>query len=190
MKYEMTIRARKIGINTLITVITVITAVLLPQLFHFIGGLCGLGSSFGERLLPMHLPIIFIGLYSGKYVGLAAGFLTPIISHLLSGMPKISILPFIVIELLAYGVSAGCLKDIKMAIAIKVLLIQVIGRLIRSAAILFSIYCLNNSNVNVSIITSSVVTGVWGIALQLILIPLAICWANNISKKTENKDVF
>ena len=69
------------------TVLAIVAAVALPQLFHVIGAVSGQGTMLGVAFLPMHLPIIFVGLIAGPAVGAIAGAAAPLASFLLSGMP-------------------------------------------------------------------------------------------------------
>ena len=50
------------------TVLAIVAAVALPQLFHVIGAVSGQGTMLGVAFLPMHLPIIFVGLIAGPAV--------------------------------------------------------------------------------------------------------------------------
>ena len=51
----------------------IVGAVALPQLFHVIGAVSGLGTSLGETFLPMHIPVILAGFIAGPFAGAAAG---------------------------------------------------------------------------------------------------------------------
>lgn len=48
-------------IQTLAAAAAVVGAVAVPQLFHVMGAVSGLGTALGETFLPMHLPIILVG---------------------------------------------------------------------------------------------------------------------------------
>ena len=74
------------------TVLAIVAAVALPQLFHVIGAVSGQGTMLGVAFLPMHLPIIFVGLIAGPAVGAIAGAAAPLASFLLSGMPMLAML--------------------------------------------------------------------------------------------------
>ena len=89
--------------QTLATLAAIVGAVVVPQIFHTLGAISGLGTALGETFLPMHLPIILVGLLAGPYAGAIAGLLGPLASFALSGMPGIAMLPFMMIELCAYG---------------------------------------------------------------------------------------
>lgn len=158
-----------VKLQLLAAVTAVVAAVALPQLLHTFGG-----ASLGEALLPMHLPIMLVGFLAGPYAGFVSGIFAPVVSFALTGMPFAPILPFMVIELGVYGLSAGLLKNAKMPAILKTLLVQIAGRVIRAGAILVSVFAFANEGINVSIIWSSIIAGAVGIVLQLILIPVII----------------
>ena len=76
----------------------------------------------GVAFLPMHLPIIFVGLIAGPAVGAIAGAAAPLVSFLLSGMPMLAMLPLMMVELCAYGLVAGLLRGIKLPSLAKVVI--------------------------------------------------------------------
>ncbi|MBQ8504202.1 MAG: ECF transporter S component [Clostridia bacterium] len=158
--------------KVLATILATASAVVLPQLFHVVGEISGLGTALGETFLPMHLPVLMLGLLMGKYCGAVAGFAAPVISFVLTGMPKVGLLPFMAIELCAYGFVMGALKDKKLPTSGKVLLSQFAGRLLRAVAIALAVYAFDYTSLNISIIWTSVVSGLPGLILQWILIPL------------------
>ncbi len=174
-----------VKVQTIATIAAIVGAVAVPQLFHALGAVSGLGTSLGETFLPMHLPIILVGLLAGPYAGAAAGLLGPLASFAVSGMPGAVMLPFMMIELCAYGLFAGLLRNVKMPTLAKVLAVQIGGRAVRAAAILISVYGFGNESVRVATIWTSIGTGLFGLVLQWALIPLAVYRIENI-KKHEN----
>lgn len=168
--------------QTLAAVFAVIGAVALPQLFHVMGSVSGLGTKLGEVFLPMHLAIFLAGLLAGPYAGAAAGLLSPLISFALTGMPTAVMLPFMMIELCTYGLLSGLLRKVNIPVAVKVLAVQIGGRAVRAGAILLSVYAFGNTAIPVSIIWTSIAAGIFGIALQLTLIPLIVYRVENMSK--------
>ncbi len=155
-------------------IIAVASAVVLPTIFHLLGAISGLGTALGEVLLPMHLPIMLAALLCGPYVGAVSGLLSPLVSFLISGMPGAVMLPFMMIELCSYGLLAGALKNVKINSFFKVLLTQIGGRAIRAIAIAMAVYLFGNTRIGISVIWTSIMTGLIGIALQLVLIPLLL----------------
>lgn len=171
--------------QVLATVAAIAAAVAVPQAFHFMGAVSGLGTALGETFLPMHLPIILVGLLAGPYAGAISGLLGPLCSFALSGMPGIGMLPFMMIELAVYGLTAGLLRNVKMPVICKVVIAQISGRLIRAAAILIAVYGFGYSAVNTSVILSSIVTGLPGLVLQWSLLPLIVFWVDNRKKNEQ-----
>lgn len=62
-------------------------------------------------LLPMHWPVILVGLCYGWRSGALVGLAAPSLSFLLSGMPLAPILPAMTVEVAAYGLLAGFLRE-------------------------------------------------------------------------------
>lgn len=158
------------------TIAAIVGAVVVPQFFHVLGRISGVGSLPGETFLPMHLPIILVGMLAGPYAGAIAGFFGPLLSFALSGMPTATMLPFMMVELCAYGLFAGLLRSRPMPSVLRVLSVQLLGRVVRAAAILISVYGFSHTAVSVNSIWNSLRTGAFGIVLQLLLLPLLCYW--------------
>ena len=93
--------------QTYATIVSIIMAVLAPQIAHVLGRAFGVEKAIGEIILPMHFPVILVGVLAGPYAGLITGLMGPLASSLLTGMPAMVKLPFMMIELGAYGFVAG-----------------------------------------------------------------------------------
>ncbi len=169
-------------IQTLAAAAAVVGAVAVPQLFHVMGAVSGLGTALGETFLPMHLPIILVGLLAGPWAGAVSGLLGPLVSFLLSGMPKAAVLPFMMIELCAYGLFAGLLRGVKLPTIGKVIGAQAAGRLVRAAAVLLAVYAFGSSSVRVASIWMSLAAGLPGLVLQWGLLPLVVYRVENRSR--------
>jgi hypothetical protein len=65
----------------------------------------------GPTFLPMHIFVLLAGLLFGWRAGLTVGFLTPLVSFSVSGMPVLALLPQIVVEISFYGLAAGVLRE-------------------------------------------------------------------------------
>lgn len=168
--------------QTFATIAAIFCAVLVPQIFHALGAVSGLGTALGETFLPMHLPIILVGLLAGPYAGAIAGLLGPLASFAISGMPGRVMLPFMMIEICAYGLFAGLLRNAKIPTIAKVLIIQIAGRAVRAAAILLAVYAFGNENIRIATIWLSISTGIFGLVLQWALLPLIIYRAKDLKK--------
>ena len=158
------------------------TAVALPQLFHIVGAASGLGNTLGEIFLPMHLPVLFIGLAAGRRAGAITGLFSPLLSFFLTAMPNIVVLPFMMLELMGYGFFAGLMRGVKSPTILKVLVAQILGRTVRFVAICIAFYALSYTKVAPLSVFLSVPRGLVGIIFQLILLPLLIFRLNAFSK--------
>ena len=72
---------------------------VLPVAFH--------GLALGSVLSPMHIPVLLCGLLCGGWYGMVCGLVGPVLSSVLSGMPPVTSLIFMVPELMVYGLVAG-----------------------------------------------------------------------------------
>lgn len=159
---------RKLTITGLLMAISII----LPQLFHLIGG-----QSMGRIFLPMHLGIFLIGLIVGGWQGALAGLVVPVISFALTSMPPPPTLFFMMCELGVYGAVSGSLRfhgslnQSKLAIYPKLLISMVAGRIASGLAMFVGILIFGLKIDAVSTVIAALIAGLPGIALQLVLIP-------------------
>lgn len=160
--------------KTLATLIAIASAVIIPQVCHIAGASAGVGTALGELLLPMHLPILLVGILAGPLAGCVAGALSPLISFALTSMPSLIALPFMIIELAAYGLICGLLRNTKISTIVKVIIAQVSGRAVRAIAILISYYAIGYTQIAPISIINGLKSGIIGIILQLALIPLIV----------------
>lgn len=141
-------------------------AVLTPMVFHFIGG-----AALGKAFLPMHVFVLAAGLILGWQAGLAVGILTPLISFSISGMPTFLILPFVLIEVAAYGFFAGFLKE-KASSNIWLSLVSAMfaGR----AILLFALFILPTKLNTWQYVSGAIISGWPGILLQILAVPFIV----------------
>lgn len=172
-----------LSIKAAATVLDIVAAVALPQLFHVIGAVSGQGTMLGVAFLPMHLPIIFVGLIAGPAAGAIAGAAAPLASFLLSGMPMLAMLPLMMVELFAYGLVAGLLREVKLPSLVKVVIVQLAGRVVLTAATAIAVFAFGSSKTVAATWTSDLAAGLPGLALQWALIPLAAYWTESLIAK-------
>lgn len=173
MTTAITSKKLSVKTQTIGAFIALVSAVALPQLVHVIGAASGMGTSLGEIFLSMHLPIILMGFLVGPYAAGIAGLLSPLVSFALTGMPSSVMLPFMMIELCVYGICAGLLRNVKIPVIARVLIAQIVGRIVRAGAIAVSFYAFDTT-VNPTVVLTSITVGLFGIIIQLIIIPLAV----------------
>lgn len=159
---------RKLTITGLLMAISII----LPQIFHLIGG-----QSMGRVFLPMHLGIFLTGFIVGGWQGALAGLIVPVISFALTSMPSPPVLFFMMCELCAYGAVSGFLRfhssmeNLKLAIYPKLIISMLAGRIASGIAIFIATLLFGLKIDPVSSVVAALVAGLPGIALQLVLIP-------------------
>jgi niacin transporter len=141
---------------------------ILPQLFHLFGGT-------GPIFLPMHIPVLLAGFFLGARSGLLVGLLTPILSSLTTGMPAIPILYFMMFELMTYGFLAGYLyRTRKLNIIVSLLLAMVGGRAVLAVSV-FALQALLGLKLSPKgYLTGALTTGVPGMVIQVVLIPVVV----------------
>lgn len=154
---------------------------ILPMVFHAVGA----GSTI---FLPMHIPVLIAGFYLNPPYALAVGVMTPVLSSLLTGMPPLfPTLPFMMFELATYGMIVSLLY-IKYHKQIVTCLIaaMISGRIVAGFVVWILTTCfvvqLPNS---VVFIKGAVVTGMPGIVIQLIFIPMVVMGINKYKISTQ-----
>jgi hypothetical protein len=150
-----------------LTGLFVTLGVVLPIVFHQF-------ALAGRIFSPMHIPVFLAGIFVGPASGLIVGLICPGLSFLLTGMPPPYAVPLMSLELPIYGISIGILiRTIKLPI-ISLLFSMILGRLAFALGLfLFGLF-LSLPYGPREFIQVSLVTGLPGIALQLILIPLLV----------------
>ena len=144
--------------------------VVLPITFHTI-------PDAGSVFLPMHIPVLLCGLICGWPYGLVCGLLGPLLSSVLTGMPPAAYLPPMMVECAAYGAVAGLLlKFVRTRSLTADLYISLIGAMLAGRVIsgIAKALIFSPGMAMGMWITSSFVTALPGIIIQLILIPQVV----------------
>lgn len=148
----------------------VLTAVgiVLPQAFHIFG------QSAGGMFLPIHLPILMAGVLLGGGYGLGVGILVPILSSVLTGMPPVPKVYFMLFETAVYGLTAGVLAERKYPVYLRLIPAMVAGRVAYGLSLIVGVYIFNLHFpfANGTVFVSGIVSGIPGIIIQLIVIPV------------------
>lgn len=142
---------------------------ILPIAFHFFGAL-------GSVFLPMHIPVLVAGLFLGGYAGLVVGVLSPILSSFLTGMPPtMPILPIMAVELAVYGSVSGYLfKSRRRGLLVSLLSAMIAGRFAAILTVYGLVGMVGITIKPIAYITGAIVTGLPGIAVQLIVVPILV----------------
>lgn len=149
--------------------------VILPQLFHVFPV-----ANTGGVLLPMHIPVILCGMVAGPVQGLIVGAVSPLISWLLTGMPNVVRLPFMICEVMVYGLTSGLvykhLLGINKVARIYISLVaaMVCGRISYLFTLIIAISMLKIKDMSLMAVIDATVLGIPGIIIQLLVIPVMI----------------
>ncbi len=159
------------------TGVLIALGVVLPIGFHMAG-------AGGQIFLPMHIPVFLAGVILGSELGMIVGIVTPILSSLLTGMPPmIPMLPIMVVELALYGLVIGWLCHKKQIfIYISLVISMLAGRIGAGVVVWILVHLFGITTLPANpwfFITGSITTGLPGIIVQLVLIPLVIYYLKN-----------
>lgn len=179
--------AFRVSVKGCISVLLVVLAVALPQIAHAAGG-----TAAASVWMPMYAPALLAGCLLGWQWGLGVGVMSPVVSFgfttlaLGTGMPRATGLPYYILELAVYGLVSGLFakkiqKNAWLAFP-AVLLAQVSGRAV------YLVYNLIAGRAFLSL-WSNIQTGLTGLYLQAILVPLmVIVLAYALKRDSEEKE--
>ena len=143
---------------------------VLPMAFHSV-------PNAGSIFLPMHIPVLLCGLICGWPFGAVCGLLGPFISSIVTGMPPAAMLPSMMIECCTYGLVTGLMmkfvrtKSYAADLYISMVAAMAMGRVVAGLA---KAWILAPGTPAFAWVTTSLVTGIPGIAIQLVLMPILI----------------
>ena len=143
---------------------------VLPMAFHAI-------PNAGQVILPMHIPVLLCGLVCGWPYGFICGLIGPLLSSLITGMPPAAMLPSMMVECGVYGFTTGLLmKYVRTGKNVQDLYISLVSAMIagRVAAGFAKAWIFTPGISPFAWVTTSLVTGIPGILIQLVLMPLVV----------------
>ncbi len=157
--------------NLVLSAMFIALGVSLPQAFHAV-------PNAGSVFLPMHIPVLIAGYVIGPVFGLAVGILTPLLSHLMFGMPPAPVLPGMLCELAMYGLASGLFTKLiktenKLVKIYAVLILSMLaGRV--TYGILNALIFKAGSYSLAAWVSAAFTTALPGIIIQLIVVPAII----------------
>jgi riboflavin transporter FmnP len=146
--------------------------------------LTGQIPSLGNKLLPMHIPVLLAGFVCGWPYGLAVGFIVPIFRSILFGMPPmIPTAAAMAFELAAYGFLSGLLYKLlpkKNSYIYATLIVSMIGGRIIWGIVSFLLYGLRgNAFTWQMFMAGAFINAIPGIIIQILIIPIIIIALKN-----------
>ena len=122
----------------------------------------------------MHWSAIVAGLCYGWRSGAVVGALSPVVSYLLSGMPRPAVLPSMTMELAAYGFLAGFALEVLGRGRLQATLAALVGgRLVFLAVMVFTGAVTTPLPVY---LRDAMAPGLFAALAQLITLPLLAAW--------------
>jgi len=146
------------------TVLLSAIGIVLPRIFHIVAG-----SEAGATFLPMHITVLIAVLTFGITSATIVAGSSIIFSYLLTGMPALERLPYMLIELVIYAVLLGIFNK-KFNIYISLILTIILGRILYALTLFVAIDIFGFKTYGISVI-ESIKTGMPGVIIQLLCIP-------------------
>ena len=152
------------------TAVCTALCVVVPMAFHSI-------PKGGAVFLPMHIPVLLCGLICPWPYGLLCGLLGPLLSSVITGMPPAAMLPSMMVECGTYGLVSSLMlrlvrtgrptADLYISMASAMVLGRVVAGLVKALI-------LAPGTPAFAWVSTSLVTGIPGIVIQLLLVPAII----------------
>lgn len=143
--------------------------ILLPMLFHTVG-------MMGKIFLPMHIPVLIAGYLLNPLTAFILGFITPLLSSVLTGMPIFFPMAIIMaFELACYSMFVSLMRrKFKLSVITSLITSMLMGRVV-AFFVVFIMSSLFGIKLNpLLFIKTGIITGLPGIVVQLIFIPTVI----------------
>lgn len=138
--------------------------ITLPRIFHVLAG-----TNAGATFLPMHIAVLIAALTFGITSSTVVAGTSIIGSYLLTGMPSLARLPYMLIELVIYAVLLSVLNK-KFNSYLSLIVTIILGRVVYAGILAVAINVLGLPTYGISVI-ESIKVGLPGIIIQLAFVP-------------------
>lgn len=163
-KLTETLSNKKVKYIVGTTLLSVI-GIALPRVFHIIAG-----STAGATFLPMHIAVLIAALTFGVTSSTIVAGSSIVCSYLLTGMPTLARLPYMLIELVIYAILLGIFNK-KFNSYISLIATIVLGRILYAGILFAAINVIGLPTYGISVI-ESIKVGIPGIIIQLACVPV------------------
>lgn len=141
--------------------------IAIPRIFHLLAG-AGAGATF----LPMHICVLISALIFGTMSSTIVAGSSIVFSYLLTGMPSLARLPYMLIELAIYGILLSLFNK-KFNSYVSLISTMILGRILYAGVLFSAVNILGLSSYGISVM-ESVRIGMPGIILQLLFVPVLV----------------
>lgn len=155
---------------------------IVPSIFHYF-------SLGGRVFLPMHIPVLLAGMLLSPSIAVIVGILTPVMSTLLTGMPPVfPTMTVMMFELGSYAlITALMRRQFKLGIYPSLIIGILSGRAVGALVTWFISFFVADMNIHPLLyIANNFMTGLPGIILQLVLIPVMTYMIESTNLYKEN----
>lgn len=164
--------------------------ILIPIVFHLFG------QAAGRVFLPMHIPVLLAGFFLMPGYAAIVGLATPLLSSVLTSMPPLyPSATLMAVELCVYGLTASFMyrrlaqKDMKKTVSVILSLIiaMAAGRMAAGLGVwaLVGLFSAQMPSPFVYI-SGGIVTGLPGIVIQIVLIPLIVMAVQSFGRQSQS----
>jgi riboflavin transporter FmnP len=134
----------------------------------------------------MHIPVLLAGFLAGPASGVVVGLLAPLLSYVLTGMPPTYAVPLMSLELPMYGLVAGmAYRKLHLNIYIALVLAMIVGRIMFGVGLFLLGMFIELPYTAATFFSTggAIVSGLPGIVVQIVLIPLIVAAFNRTRQK-------
>ncbi len=151
--------------NLTLSGICLAISIVMPYVFHFAG------QQSGTMFLPLFWGVALAGLLLPTTNAIMVAILAPILSHILSGMPPVPMLYFMIIELCVYAFSLSKITT-KLIIPIRVAASLALSRSVYIICLLIAAQFFSIPFAAPTILVGNIAISVVGILIQIIILPI------------------
>ena len=155
----------KLAKNIVGTVLFSALGVAIPRVFHLL-----VGAQAGVTFLPMHIMVLIAALTFGITSATVVAGSSVVFSYLLTGMPALARMPYMLVELVIYAVLLGLLNK-KFNSYVSLVGTMVIGRILYAGVLFVAVNMIGLNGYGISVIESTK-AGFLGIIIQLAIVPV------------------
>lgn len=138
--------------------------IALPRIFHVLAG-----NTAGAVFLPMHIAVLIAALTFGITSGCVVAGSSVVFSYLLTGMPTLTRMPYMLVELLIYAVLVGLFNK-KFSAYVSLMAAMVLGRILYAGVLVIAIHGIGLPSYGISVM-ESIKMGLPGLMIQLLCVP-------------------
>lgn len=155
--------------NLVIAGLLLALGIIIPSIFHATG-------ISGQVFLPMHIPVLLGAFLLPPTYALLLGLLTPLLNSLLTGMPVLFPMAIIMtFELAAYAfVASYFYRKFRVPLLISLIISMIAGRIVAGGLVYLMVLLFAQKMDPILFVQGAILTGLPGIIIQIILIPVLI----------------